>query len=519
MPTPFPDPFSGAAEGLQRGFSMGIAAQDQKRRTEAQEFQNDLETIASVGKLIETSQKVGATNHTKELIKMQTDVLNRINKRLGIDRQITFDGNIDDTTTDYLKNTQKAVDELLKGNIPPSEFGGIFKDIYSNAQKKPKTEADQIIESMSGAVNSALQAPTGTVGGATLPSSDPMNYAALSAITGKGPNPLAVPGMTGAARKQLEGSLSQMDPKFMAQVYQPQQDKQALGLAQAEYSRMKGIPGANPEMLNDLASFIGGLGGDSAIRGMESHEYRTREPRHKGQSSGEPYVWDSNALNAQTGRKGDYVNIFSGKPLSTSPEPLIPLESGRTPPAQLKEANFNKSAMQRLQNIAKYYKPEYVGIIQGRIANVERKLKDLPPEQVKFYREFKQLNDDIIRAKEGAVVPDAMMKRLEQFMNDIKQPEGNFEAQFDSLTDYVRDQGMNLDESLKAGTYVSPFQRPHRDFWGNRESLIKKRPTKTKGDIPKTYGEVFKAIKANSTDVTDAEIDAYIKQKYPNLKK
>jgi hypothetical protein len=200
--------------------------------------------------------------------------------------------------------------------------------------------------------------------------------------------------------------------------------------------------------------------------------------------------WAFNRRDPENNGNPTYMNMRTQEKRNQPPGQLIATNLKTAAPTTIKEANFTKSAMQRLENMAKYYKPEYVGIIQGRIANPERKLTTLPPDQVKFYREFKQLNDDIIRSKEGAVIPDAMVKRLEQFMNDIKQPSGNFEAQFDSLTDYVRDQGMNLDESL-TGQYISPFTEKHRKFWGNRSSLFGNRkqapvsaaPGKTSGMI------------------------------------
>lgn len=182
--------------------------------------------------------------------------------------------------------------------------------------------------------------------------------------------------------------------------------------------------------------------------------------------------WSFNRRDPETGNPA-YLNMRTQEKRNQPPSQLIATNLKTAPSTVITQGNFTKSAIQRLENMAKYYKPEYVGIVQGRIANVERKLSELPPEQVKFYREFKQLNDDIIRAKEGAVVPEPMVKRLEQFMNDIKQPSANFEAQYDSLTDYVRDQGMNLDESL-TGQYMSPFKEKHRKFWENRNSLLQK---------------------------------------------
>ena len=222
----------------------------------------------------------------------------------------------------------------------------------------------------------------------------------------------------------------------------------------------------------------------------KSGEYKTHEPKHRGQDSGEPYVWNPNAINQATGGRGDYSRLGDGKSLSETNESLIPLELRLAPTPVIKEANFTKSAMQRLKNMAKYYKPEYVGIVQGRVADTERKLRELPADQVKFYREFKQFNDDIVRAKEGAVIPDAMMVRLEQFLNDIKQPGANFEAQFDSLTDYTRDQGRNLEESI-SGQYVSPFKKEQRDFFaGSGTSLLKANKTgaKTWEELKKSKG-------------------------------
>lgn len=245
---------------------------------------------------------------------------------------------------------------------------------------------------------------------------------------------------------------------------------------------MKEFAGMNPKQ-KQVSQFLHEKGlpwGLAAVQGYEEklsekdkEEYKTQEPKHRGKDSGQPYVWNPNATNSQTGGKGAYVRLSDGKSLAETGESLMPLELKLAPTSIVKEANFTKSAMQRLKNMAKYYKPEYVGIVQGRIANVDRKLKELPPDQVKFYREFKQFNDDIVRAKEGAVIPDAMMARLEQFLNDIKQPQGNFEAQFDSIVDYTRDQGRNLNESIE-GQYVSPFKKEHREFFEDSSSLLRR---------------------------------------------
>ena len=263
----------------------------------------------------------------------------------------------------------------------------------------------------------------------------------------------------------LSRELSQMNPAAAAKIIPSMSRLEASGSGSTKITTIPVGGKTHKVLINNSGEVVKDLGEDSEAG------YKTQEPKHRGKESGQPYVWNPNAKNDQTGGLGAYIRLNDGKPLTQTGESLIPLELKLAPTPIMKEANFTKSAIQRLQNMAKYYKPEYVGIIQGRIANPERKLKELPPEQVKFYREFKQFNDDIVRAKEGAVIPDAMMKRLEQFLNDIKQPHGNFEAQFDSIVDYTRDQGKNLDESIE-GQYVSPFRKHHRNFFTDRASLL-----------------------------------------------
>lgn len=496
----FPNRYSGLSQGLTQGLSMGFQAgalQDQRRmqemtmqaqqaeaqrKSKADELDNALKLADSLTKQLETAKKMGGSAKYKASIAAQLDEVRQKTYGLMGMKTPKNDGNWDDADFDLMAEWGKLMQGVAEDKVDPAQFASLMQDWNERAVAPGK---DKLTKVESLLPKNEFPQQFGAIMGRVGELEPAERKATTDTMSGQLYSQLVAGSPPGYQRKNFEQGLSMLDRTAYENAMKLTNER-AAGSVLGEMSNIK-----SPEMKQDAMNYVRTLAPELAqkIEAAErSSEYKTQEPKHRGKDSGQPYVWNPNAVNAKTGGKGDYVRL-DGKPLSQTGESLIPLEVKTTPTPVIKEANFIKSAKQRLENMAKYYKPEYVGIIQGRIANPERKLATLPPEQVKFYREFKQFNDDIIRAKEGAVIPDAMMARLEQFLNDIKQPSGNFESQFESIVDYTRDQGKNLDESLE-GQYISPFKKEHRQFWEDRKPLLRRMSPNSGGK--KSLGEIFK---------------------------
>jgi hypothetical protein len=165
----------------------------------------------------------------------------------------------------------------------------------------------------------------------------------------------------------------------------------------------------------------------------------------------------------------------------------MPKNMGRTPVTAMSQANYLKHAQDRITRMGEDYRPEYVGWLKNQnlfglsINEFKKRTSELPPEQVRFYRNLWDMNDAMIRKSEGAVVPEAMMIRLEKFMNDIKEKPENFEVQFEDLSNSVRQDMLNLHGSL-SGQYKSPFEKRNEDFWMENKPILKHGSKATSND-------------------------------------
>jgi len=155
----------------------------------------------------------------------------------------------------------------------------------------------------------------------------------------------------------------------------------------------------------------------------------------------------------------------------------LPKNIGRTPTTAISQAGYMKHAQDRIDQMSKDYRPEYVGWLQnqnifGLTANeLKSRTQNMPDSQIRFYRNLWDMNDAMIRKSEGAVVPEAMMARLQKFMNDLKLTPQNFESQFNDLANMTKQDMRNLHESLQ-GQFVSPFKDKNVMFWSNDKPIL-----------------------------------------------
>ena len=68
---------------------------------------------------------------------------------------------------------------------------------------------------------------------------------------------------------------------------------------------------------------------------------------------------------------------------------------------------------------------EWTGPVKGRYGQIEEKIKDLPPAQVRFYATIRDMNDFVLRVRSGAQINEQEYKRLTSFLADPNLPTGN----------------------------------------------------------------------------------------------
>ena len=263
-----------------------------------------------------------------------------------------------------------------------------------------------------------------------------------------------------------------------------------------EFNINSPLEAAQAIIAGDINANINTLEGRSAVRdyiktpkGNERlrealsslNEYKPASGKvYTSQVTGKQYFADPNYIDPVTKQRGIAMKQVGGTKYAQDipeedPTRIIEGTLRRTDPVTKKQAVWYKTNMDISNEIASLYKPEYVGALIPKVLSTQKweeftkQYKDLPPDQVRFYRAIWNLNDNYIRPKEGAVVPEAMMVRLQKFLVDTNQTPQNFMAHFAGVVDTAKRDMANLDETTYQNMELSPFNAKDRSWYRNTQ--------------------------------------------------